>query len=213
MAEALQGKGSSGLVNRPRIPLKIPHKTSVEQEKKIIEARMQAPCYGPKRLKWYFDIEASESAVGRVLKQNKLTKKRRKKYQTKNDLREVKARYRALTHHQLDVKHLYDIPYYWPQMTKKKLPKYQYTLRDTKSGFIFLGYGKEYNEAYSELFIDLYLEKLEVDVSQVIIQTDNGPEFGGNKRRKVDLWDYKHNTREIQSGTSIYPSRVLQCKR
>ena len=23
---------------------------------------MQAPCYGPKRLKWFFDIEASEAA-------------------------------------------------------------------------------------------------------------------------------------------------------
>ena len=51
-------------------------------------------------------------------------------------------------------------------MNKEELPKYQYTLRETKSGFMFLSHGKEYNKASSELFIDLYLEKLGVDVSQ-----------------------------------------------
>jgi len=63
------------------------------------------PCYGPKRLKWFFGIDASEGAIYRVLKQNKLTKKRRKKYQKKNEpKRKKKTKYKALTHHQLDSK-------------------------------------------------------------------------------------------------------------
>lgn len=33
---------------------------------------------------------------------------------TKQDLRDIKAKYQSLTHHQEDVKRLYDIPYYWP---------------------------------------------------------------------------------------------------
>ena len=74
-------------------------------------------------MKWAFpEIKASEGAIARVLKQNDLTKKRRKKYQRKQDLRAKKAKYTALSHHQEDVKHLYDIPHYWEQIQRKGLP-------------------------------------------------------------------------------------------
>jgi len=177
--------GPNDLFNHSRAPKNIPHKLKSSIEKQIIKARAKVPCYGPKRLKWFFEIEASEGAIYRVLKQNKLTKKRRKKYQKKNDLREVKAKYKALSHHQLDVKHLYDIAHYWPQMSKYDLPKYQYTIRDTKSGMIYLGYGKEYSQTYSILFLERYLNILNVagvKGEEVIIQTDNGSEFGGRYR-------------------------------
>ncbi|MBI5273895.1 MAG: DDE-type integrase/transposase/recombinase [Chlamydiales bacterium] len=114
-----------------------------------------------------------------------MLRKHRKKYQRKNDLRAVKARYKSMTHNQEDVKHLYDIPYYWDQMTTLKLPKYEYTIRDAKSGFTALAFANEYNEQYSELLTELYLKHLrtfELDLRDVIIQTDNGSEFGAKKR-------------------------------
>lgn len=181
-----EARGSSGLQNKSRRPHRCPHKTSPEEEEKILKARKQAPCYGPKRLKWFFDIKASEGAIARILKEHQLTRKRRKKYQTKRDLREVKAQYKALTRFQIDVKHLYDIPYYWPQMKQKKLPKYEYTLRDVKTGMVFLGYGKEYSETYSSLFMELflsYLTHLGLNTREMIVQSDNGPEFSGMKRK------------------------------
>ena len=139
-----QGKGPSGLLDKSRAPKTCPHKLDKTIENKILQARKQAPCYGPKRLKYFFIIGVSEGAIYRVLKENNLIKKKKKKYQKKNDLREVKAKYKALSHHQLDVKHLYDIANYWPQMKDHELPKYQYTIRDTKSGMIYLGFGREY---------------------------------------------------------------------
>lgn len=62
-----------------------------------------------------------------------------------NDLREIKKRYKALSMHQADTKHLYDIPRYYPQMKEQGLPRYQYTIRDVKrkSGFMVLGCGSE----------------------------------------------------------------------
>ena len=178
---------SSPLMNKSRKPLRCPHQTSLIEENKIIECRKKAPCYGPKRLKWAYDISASTGAIARILKQHNLTRKRRKKYQTKQDLRAVKAaHYKALDLQQEDVKHLYDIPYYWEQIQKLKLPKYQWTIRDVKSGLIMLGFAQEYSEEYSTLLTECYLTHLSssgMNISEVTIQTDNGAEFGGLKRR------------------------------
>src|ERR1700720_1697952 len=46
--------GISALANERHGPNNIPHKLSEEKEQQIIEYRKQAPCYGPKRLKWAF---------------------------------------------------------------------------------------------------------------------------------------------------------------
>lgn len=178
--------GMSGLSDQRKGPKHIPHKTSKAEEEKIIAFRKKAPCYGPKRLKWAYDIKASTGAIARILKTNGMVNKRRKKYQRKQDLREAKARaYQALTHHQQDVKHLYDIPYYWEQLITKGLPKYQVTIRDTKSGFMLLGFGDEYSENYCTLMMEYYLTHLKrmgIDLEKVIIQTDNGSEFGARKK-------------------------------
>jgi len=177
--------GASSLLDKTRAPKNIPHKLNKEIEEQIIQAREQVPCYGPKRLKWFFGIDASEGSIYRVLKEKKLLRKKRKKYQKKNDLREVKAKYRALSHHQLDVKYLFDISNYWPQMQDYNLPKYQYTIRDTKSGMIYLGFAKEVSKTNSHLFLEQYFKVLQasgIKLEEVIIQTDNGSEFGGTFR-------------------------------
>jgi transposase len=197
-------EGRSGLINRSRAPKSIPHKTSPDEEAHIIACRLDAPCYGAKRLKWFYDINRSESAVKRILKQNGLAGKRKKKHHTKNDLREAIAKYKALTHHQEDVKHLKDIPYYWSQMMSRGLPKYEYTIRDTKSGALFLGFCNEYSELYSTLFTEYYLDWLksfDIDLGDVIIQTDNGAEFGGGNLRHfkqdgfVDIIERKYGAK------------------
>lgn len=140
-------QGTGALVNRSRAPHGRPHKLSKEVEERIVQKRKEAPCYGPKRLKYFNpSLKVSEGAIYRILKERNLIRKRRKKYRVKQDLRDVKARYQSLTHHQEDVKHLYDIPYYWPQMMAEKLPKYEYTIRDTKSGFTIVAFANEYSE-------------------------------------------------------------------
>ena len=181
-----QAQGTRGLENRSRAPHSCPHKLSLEIEEQIVQKREIAPCYGPKRLKFFNpSLQASEGAIYRVLKERGLVRRQKKKYRVKQDLRSVKALYQSLTHHQEDVKHLYDIPYYWPQMTTWRLPKYEYTIRDTKSGFTVVAFADEYNEQYSTILTETYLRHLKsfgIDLKDVIIQTDNGSEFGARKR-------------------------------
>lgn len=143
-------EGTGGLANKSRAPHTCPHKISGEVEEQIVQKREEAPCYGPKRLKFFNpSLKVSEGAIYRILKNRGLLRKRRKKYRVKQDLRDVKARYQSLTHHQEDVKHLYNISYYWTQMTTHKLPKYEYTIRDVKSGFTIMAFANEYSEQYS----------------------------------------------------------------
>ena len=179
-------QGTGGLKNKSRAPHRRPHKLSLEIEEQIVKKREIAPCYGPKRLKFFNpSLPASEGAIYRVLKERGMVRRQKKKYRVKQDLRAVKARYQSLTHHQEDVKHLYDIPYYWPQMTTWKLPKYEYTIRDTKSGFIIVAFADEYSEQYSTMLTETYLRHLRsfgIDLRDVTIQTDNGSEFGARKR-------------------------------
>jgi transposase len=97
--------GTGALKNKSRAPHRRPHKTSKEMENQIIAKRKTMPCYGPKRLKYFNpSLKVSEGAIYRILKENGLLRKHRKKYRRKQDLREVKAKYQALTHHQEDVK-------------------------------------------------------------------------------------------------------------
>ena len=178
--------GTRGLEDKSRAPISCPHKTPKAIEEQVIAKRKEAPCHGPKSLKHYNPfLKLSEGAIYRILKENDLLRKHRKKYQRKNDLREVKAQYMSFSHNQEDVKHLYDIPYYWAQMTALGLPKYEYTIRDVKSGFTAVAFANEYNEQYSEILTELFLKHLRsfgIDLKGVIIQTDNGSEFGAKKR-------------------------------
>jgi transposase len=168
-------EGNQGLYDKRKGPLNIPHKTPAEIEKKVIDARLQVPCYGPKRLKYFFELPCGENAIARILKQHNLSKKPKKKYQIKNDLREAKARYKALGHMQMDVKYLKDIPNYWGQKKRFKLPCFEYTLRDTKSGMLFLGFSDELSELNARSFLHYALKGLRkhIPLEKIIIQTDN----------------------------------------
>jgi transposase-like protein len=191
--------GRAGLAERSRAPKSCPHKTSAYQEKKILRARDQTPCFGPRRLKDLYGLRPSQGAIARVLRQAGRTRPRRKKSQKKNDLRAVKARYRPFARLQADTKPLYDIPAYWPQMTRAGLPRQQYTHIDVKSGALFIDYADELSATYAAMASRRILEHLGdhgVELAEVVVSTDNGSEYGGGERR----------TRTIG-----YPATVRRC--
>ena len=204
-------KGTTGLLNRSQAPKHIPHKISDEEEYKIIQARKKTPCYGPNRLKWFYQLKGSKNTIYRVLKTHKLINKRRKKHHKKQDLRKVKSLYPSFSHHQEDVKHLKDQPYYWPQMNLLNLPRYEYTIRDTKSGFLVVAFSNRYNEKNSTILTDIYLKYLDsfgIDLSTVTIQTDNGSEFGAAKRN-INTPGFVHNIEKIHGAKHNYiPPRM-----
>lgn len=201
-----EAEGMRGLADRSRAPKRIPHKTSAYLEARVVEARETVPCYGPERLKRFFRLKPSEGAIGRILRERKLTRKPRKKYQKKQDLREVKARYRALSHHQMDVKHLNDIPRYWLQMEQLGLPRYEYTIRDTKSGAVCLAYARELSVKFSEMAVSRYADHLRdygIEPSELIVQTDGGPEFSGGVRKKTDR-GFVHHVEEVLGAQHVF---------
>lgn len=182
-----ENEGINGLLDKRKGPKNIKHKTSNLIESQIVAIRKRVPCYGPKRIKHFFNPNCRISAIQRIIKQNGLARKRRKKYEKKRDLREVKSKYKAFTHMQYDLKHLRDISHYWPQMKLLNLPKYQYTLRDTKSGWVFLGYSDELSELNARTMIHYVInfmkESIPILPQNILIQTDNGSEFSGSGKR------------------------------
>ena len=179
----------AGLKEKSRAPHSCPHKTSAALEQQVLQQRARTPGFGARRLKREFGLKPSIGAIARILRQHGLTRRKKRKHQTKRDLREVKARYAALTHFQMDVKYLNDIPHYWPQMHALGLPEYQYTIRCLKTGATFLAYGSELSVTYAELTIRRLLEHLGlygIAGNDIVIQTDSGSEFDGQAMHKTD---------------------------
>lgn len=183
LVKRFRGEGNDGLMDRRSGPKHIPHKTSITAENEIVAIRKVAPCYGARRLKYYFRLSPSVGAIQRIIKDRGLTRKRRRHHQKKNDLRAIKAQYKTCERLQMDVKYLTDIPPYWEMMQRLRLPRFQYTVRDVKSGMLFLGFGDELSELHAETMATYVLKNLIPNFpGEITLQTDNGVEFSGTTR-------------------------------
>lgn len=185
--DRFETEGSAGLRDRSRAPQSCPHKLSQEAENTIFKLRNRLPGFGAARLKEEFDLPYGVNSIARVIRQNCKTRIRKKKHRRKNDLRHIKAAYKPFTRFQMDVKYLNDIPHYWPFMQFMKLPRFQYTTRELSTGAQFLTYADEISVTYATLTVRRLLEHLEkhgVDLTEVVIQTDNGSEFDGGRLNK-----------------------------
>ena len=172
----------SGLNELPRIPLSCPHKTSPQIQRKIVQLRKRYPFMGAKRLKYMHNLSCSHEAIRRILHEHGLIQKRRKKHKRKKDLSKIKKRWRLFGQITVDTKNLKDIAHYWPQMKTLRLPKYQFTAREVRSGFMYLGFANEDTAANACLFAQIlcsHLKQCGVDMEKVKFQTDNGHEYIG----------------------------------
>ena len=116
----------------------------------------------------------------RCFKRNGLVKKHRKKWRRKRDLRAIKEEMRSFEKIQVDVKYLNDIPEFYRDLIRHKLPHYQYTARDVRTGFTFLSYAREFSQTNSVNFmlkLAFSLNQMGIDPKTCLIQTDNGTEF------------------------------------
>ena len=194
-----QAEGLPGLHDRSRRPRICPHKTSAADEATVLAQRRRTPGFGAERLKHEFELKPSVGAISRILRQHGVTRKPRKKHQTKNDLREIKKKYKLFTRFKMDVKYLNDIPHYWPYMTAMGLPRFQYTVVEVRVGATFLAYADTFGVAESEAVVRrllLHLREQGVPLDEVLIQTDAGGEFDGTVvRRKPD--GFTHTIEEV----------------
>ena len=176
------------LVDRSKAPKTCPHKTKPLVEQRVLGARAQAPCFGPKRLKEAFALPVGHSAIARILKQHGLTRRRLKKHEKKRNLLAVKQGFAPFEQLQVDTKYLTDIPYYVAQLQRNPaLPTFQYTARDVKTGGLFLGFANELSESHACGFlaaVAAHLERVGFGLKGRLVQTDNGSEFSGAERRQ-----------------------------
>ena len=177
--------GRSALKVQSSAPHHCPHKTSEALEKQVLSCRRRTPCFGPRRLKDLCQLKPSYGAIARILRAHGLAHPRRRKHLRKNDLRAIKAQYACGQRLQADTKPLFDIPHYWTAMTTHKLPRHEYTLRDVKSGAVFVDYANELSATYAALSVKrvlLHLRDQGFPLDRLTVSTDNGAEFGGQEK-------------------------------
>lgn len=173
---------TEGLKELSRRPKHSPNKTPEAVEKLVVEQRNKTRGFGARRLVEQFQLPCGHNAAHRILKAHKLTKKCRRKHHKKNDLRVIKQSYKPFTRFQMDTTPLYDEPYYYAQMKDFKLAQHQYTIRELATGAVFVSYATELSKAYTTIVITRcldYWKSFGIKISQIVIQTDNGPEFDG----------------------------------
>ena len=121
-------------------------------------------------------------AIQRIWREHGLLRKRRRKYQRKQDLAAVKATWRLFQQISADTKDLGDIPQFWPQAQSLRLPLVEYTAREVRSGLLFWAFAQKRSAAASAVFaarIQQHLDRWGVNLRDLAWQTDNGSEFIG----------------------------------
>ncbi len=177
-----QQRGPSGLVERSRAPHHQPRKTPPPLEQQLLELRRTLPTFGARRLIGEFDLPISHRALERIWRAHGLLKKRRRKYQRKQDLAHIKSTWALFQQISADSKDLDDIPHYWPQAQRLRLPVIQYTAREVRSGLLFWAFAERRSAGASAVFaarIQQHLDRYGVSLRDLVWQTDNGSEFIG----------------------------------
>jgi transposase len=183
-----QQHGPSGLLEHSRARHQQPHKTPFPIEAQLVELRKSLPTFGARRLIREFDLPVGHSAVERIWREHGLLHKRRRKYQRKQDLAHIKAQWALFQQISADTKDLDDIPHYWPQAQRLRLPVVQYTARDVRSGLLFWSFAEKRSAAASAVFasrIQQHLHRYGVSLRDLVWQTDNGGEFKGDFPRAL----------------------------
>lgn len=182
-----QQQGKPGLAERSRAPRRIPHKTSPAVERRVLAVRRQIPCFGPRRLKRDFDLPCSTGAIARILKQRGLTRSRKKPHRPRLNLSAEKMTWPPFGRLQIDTKDLIDLPALCPLIQQSGWPRYQFTARLVPEGALWLAYSHANDSTYALLFADRLLacfQRHGVKLADLVVQTDNGSEFGGTWNRK-----------------------------
>ncbi len=176
-------EGYCGLEDRSHRPHHCPNETPSHLKEQIIMLKSKYKRLGAEQVKVLDDIPTAAKTMRKIWRQAGISsRKRPKKHITKNNLREVKKRYKLFEKMLEDTKDLWDIPEYWPQMKAFNLPRVQYTFREVSCGILFLGFANQRSLTHTYLFaiyINHFLKKFKALPCPSIRQTDNGSEYIG----------------------------------
>jgi len=176
--------GYQALGDLSRRPYHSPNKTSEDAAKNIVKLKAKYKRVGAEQVKTLENVKESAKTMRKIWRENGVSsRKRRKKYITKQNLREIKKQFALFERSCEDTKDLDDIPEYWTAMMRNRLPKVQYTLREISCGVQFLGFADERSLTHSWLFaeyVNEHLKKYDLIAEEGIRQTDNGVEYCGS---------------------------------
>jgi transposase len=194
-----QSLGYRGLDEISRQPRHSPNAVPKAERATLVALKRRYKRMGADQIIVREHLTRSPRTIRKVWRQEGLSRRRRKKTQTKQNLREMKRRWRLFQQIGEDTKDLCDIPEYYLQMKALGLPTMQYTARDVTSGLLFMGFAQERSLTYATLFahyINTSLKNCGVDLSQTMRQTDHGSEYIGSVTAKYVSSPY---TRAIES--------------
>jgi transposase len=176
--------GYQALNDMSRRPHSSPEETPKDEAVKIVKLKAKYRRVGAEQIKILENLTISTKTMRKIWRKNGVaSRQRRKKHVIKQNLREIKKEFKLFERACEDTKDLYDIPEYWPQMMRKRLPKVQYTFREISCGVQFLGFADERSLTHATLFaeyVNEHLKKYDLIVEEGIRQTDNGVEYCGS---------------------------------
>jgi len=177
-------EGVAGLKDRSRQPHHSPNALDEKIRQQIVRLRKKMPHCGAERLHREFGVQACSETIQKVFRQEGLTRSRKSKRSKQRDLRAWKeANFEPLSYWQIDTKDCIDVPYYIERIWKAGFPRWLYQARDVRTGGLYSAFAYERTAHNGMLFVTrlfAHLEALGMDLSQVVVQTDNGTEFVRN---------------------------------
>lgn len=184
-----QEHGYQALSARSRRPRHSPHATPPKERRKLVALKRTYKRLGADAIRTIESLSRSPRTIRKIWREEGVSsRKRRKKHQTKQCLREVKKRWALFQQIDEDTKDLWDIPEYYGQMKRLGLPRVQYTARDVTSGLLFMGFAQDRSLTNATLFADYLnteLSRQGADLSHTTRQTDNGSEYLGSLTAKT----------------------------
>ena len=213
--------GLKALKNKSRCEQNFPHKMPKAIEKRIIKLRQKYPFWGARRIKDHLQLDYSQVIINKKLKQAGLIKKKKRRYKQRKEraeyMKKIRNSYKPFQKIQVDIKYLTEIPEIIGDLRYYKLPKYQITARDYKTGYQYIGFSYEKTSTAAGIYIDYLCQKLKnagIEVSKITFQTDNGTEFVSNSKNKLSLFEeivtekYKARHKRIPPASPNYNGDV-----
>jgi len=209
--ERFKENGYAGLSDLSRKPHHSPRATAQSVKDHIVGLKDKYHRLGAIQVKTLEGLTQAPKTIRKIWREAGIPNRRRKKkHIVKQNLREVKKQFYFFQQACEDTKDLTDIPEYWPQMKRLRLPAVQYTLREISCGALFLGFSDELSLSHATLFaeyINHYLSMYKaLPDSGARRQTDNGVEYCGSwNAKEASAYTRAIESLSGQDHTTIFP--------
>ncbi len=193
-------KKDRGLEDLSRRPRSSPFKTPSHIEEKVLKIRRERG-YGKRRINYFLLIEEglylSENTIRNILKRNEVSGKRkpRKIFYSAKWAYDEDTPFKLA---QVDTKDIYDKgtlgTRIWTHLTRKHLPRYQWTFCEGRTRLRFLAYSRRLHITNGLCFVSLVMSWLRAwgIEEEVFWQEDWGQEFGGDNPKKLRKLNEKY---------------------